>query len=277
MIDEAKFILSGFAKQIPPIVFGPDKVNFIIENMDRLTSDQKLTLHNLANYILTVMVDRDASDIEVGGHGTAGFIWFRIFGNKERVKDLPQLTTEEASVLVASLLNKNQSKNLLENRNVDFSYSIYVERDKSNVRFRADCYYDLDSLALNMRAIKPAIRPLESLEFHQNAIKVMNHNYMKFGLSLITGITGSGKSSTLDSIIDFHNKFDPAHLVIIASPVEYVHKSGLCLIRHREVGKDVPTFKDGVIQCLRQDPDIIVIGEMRDPDTILAALEVTDT
>ncbi|MFH1194111.1 MAG: ATPase, T2SS/T4P/T4SS family [bacterium] len=277
MIDEAKFILSGFAKQIPPIVFGPDRVNFIIENMDRLSSDQKLILHNLANYILTVMVDRDASDIEVGGHGTVGFIWFRIFGNKERVKDLPQLTTDEASVLIASLLNKNQCKNLLENRNVDFSYSINIERDKSSVRFRADCYYDLDSLALNMRAIKPAIRPLESLEFHQNAIKVMNHNYMKFGLSLITGITGSGKSATLDSIIDFHNKFDPAHLVIIASPVEYVHKSGFCLIRHREVGKDVPTFKDGVIQCLRQDPDIIVIGEMRDPDTILAALEVTDT
>ena len=105
----------------------------------------------------------------------------------------------------------------------------------------------------------------------------MRHSYIKFGLSLVTGITGSGKSTTLDAIIDEHNKIDPAHVVIIASPIEYVHKSNVSIIRHREVGRDVVSFKDGVIQALRQDPDIIVIGEMRDPDTILAALEVTDT
>jgi twitching motility protein PilT len=118
---------------------------------------------------------------------------------------------------------------------------------------------------------------MDSLEFHPNIIKVMSHGYIKFGLSLVTGITGSGKSSTLDTIIDAHNKVDPAHVIIIASPVEYVHKSNVSIIRHREVGRDVLSFKEGVIQALRQDPDIIVIGEMRDPDTIMAALEVTDT
>jgi twitching motility protein PilT len=106
---------------------------------------------------------------------------------------------------------------------------------------------------------------------------MMSHTYIKHGLSLVTGITGSGKSATLDSIIDAHNKIDPAHIVIIASPIEYVHKSNVSIIKHREVGRDVATFKDGVTQALRQDPDIIVIGEMRDPETILAALEVTDT
>jgi twitching motility protein PilT len=105
----------------------------------------------------------------------------------------------------------------------------------------------------------------------------MSHTYIKFGLSLVTGITGSGKSATLDSIIDSHNKIDPAHIVIVASPVEYVHKSNVAIIKHREVGRDVLSFREGVIQSLRQDPDIIVIGEMRDPDTIMAALEVTDT
>jgi twitching motility protein PilT len=74
-----------------------------------------------------------------------------------------------------------------------------------------------------------------------------------------------------------HNKIDPAHIVIIASPLEYVHKSNVAIIKHREVGRDVLTFKEGVVQALRQDPDIIVIGEMRDPDTIMASLEVTDT
>lgn len=145
------------------------------------------------------------------------------------------------------------------------------------MRFRADAYFDLDTLALNMRAISATTRPLESLGFHQNAIRMMSHNYIKFGLSLVTGITGSGKSTTLDAIIDYHNKFDPAHIVILSSPIEYVHVSNKAIIRHREVGKDVLSFQEGVVQALRQDPDIIVIGEMRDPETIMAALEITDT
>ncbi|MCH7774083.1 MAG: Flp pilus assembly complex ATPase component TadA, partial [Bacteroidetes bacterium] len=116
-----------------------------------------------------------------------------------------------------------------------------------------------------------------SLEFHPLTIRSLSHNYIKFGLTLITGITGSGKSSTLDSIIDHHNKFDPAHIIIIASPIEYVHTSNVSLIKHREIGRDVLSFKDGIVQSLRQDPDIIVVGEMRDPETIMAALEVTDT
>ncbi len=128
-----------------------------------------------------------------------------------------------------------------------------------------------------MRAISASTRPIESLGLHQNAIRMMSHQYVKFGLSLITGITGSGKSTTLDSIIDFHNKFDSAHIVIVASPIEYVHRSNRAIIRHREVGKDVLSFQEGVVQSLRQDPDIIIIGEMRDPETIMAALEVTDT
>jgi twitching motility protein PilT len=128
-----------------------------------------------------------------------------------------------------------------------------------------------------MRAINTNLRTIESLEFHPNVIKTMSHTYIKHGLSLVTGITGSGKSTTLDAIIDYHNKIDPAHIVIIASPVEYVHTSNVAIIKHREVGRDVLTFKDGVAQALRQDPDIIVIAEMRDPETILAALEVTDT
>jgi twitching motility protein PilT len=128
-----------------------------------------------------------------------------------------------------------------------------------------------------MRAINSNLRPVESLGFHPNVLKTLSHSYIKFGLTLVTGITGSGKSATLDAVIDAHNKIDPAHVVIIASPIEYVHRSNVSLIKHREVGRDVISFKDGVIQSLRQDPDIIVIGEMRDPDTILAALEVTDT
>ena len=223
------------------------------------------------------MIERDASDIEVGGHGNCGYIWMRIYGNKERAKDLPQFSDDEAATIIINLLNSNQRKHLWENKNLDFSYTFLYERRNVNVRFRADAYFDLDTLTLNMRAINQTIRPLASLEFHPNVVRTMSHGYIKFGLSLITGITGSGKSTTLDSIVDHHNKFDPCHIIIIAAPIEYVHTSNVSLIKHREVGRDVATFKDGIVQALRQDPDIIIVGEMRDPDTIMAALEVTDT
>jgi len=277
MVDQAKQILSTFAKQIPSTVLGPERVRYVIDNIDKMTHDEKLLLLNLTNYILTVMLERNASDVEIGGFGTQNFVWFRVYGKKERVKDLPQFTTDEANILIVSLLNKNQCQYLLQNRNLDFSYTYKLDKISRFVRFRADAYFELDSLALNMRAIQAAVRPIESLDFHPFAIKTMSHNFIKFGLSLITGITGSGKSSTLDAIIDYHNQFDPCHIVIIASPVEYVHTSKVSIIKHREVGRDVLSFKEGVVQSLRQDPDIIVIGEMRDPDTILAALEVTDT
>ncbi|MBU1096742.1 MAG: twitching motility protein PilT [Ignavibacteriae bacterium HGW-Ignavibacteriae-2] len=277
MIDKAKEILTRFTSQIPQTILGPERVNFVVEKIKDLSSDDKLILFKLTNHILTLMIERNASDVEIGGYGTNGYVWFRIHGVKNRVEDLPVLTTDEASTLIITLLNQNQHRHLLVSRNLDFSYTFFHEKVKKNVRFRADAYFDLDSLALNMRAISATTRPIESLEFHPNAVKMMSHNYIKFGLSLVTGITGSGKSTTLDSIIDMHNKVDPCHIVIIAAPIEYVHVSNSSIVRHREVGRDVLSFKEGVIQGLRQDPDIIVIGEMRDPDTIMAALEVTDT
>ena len=274
VVDE---LLKKYVQKVPESILGSEKVSFIIELVQQMPGEDKIALHKLVNHILTLMIEHEASDVELGGHGTDEFVWFRIHGNKTRVEELPRFSSLEASLLIASLLNNNQCKHLLVGRNLDFSYTFHYDMLNKDIRFRADAYFDLDTLALNMRAISATTRPLETLGFHQNAIRMMSHNYIKFGLSLVTGITGSGKSTTLDSIIDFHNKFDDAHIVIIASPIEYVHSSKKSLIRHREVGRDVLSFKEGVIQALRQDPDIIVIGEMRDPDTIMAALEVTDT
>lgn len=276
-IQDQKIILTNFVSSIPASYTGPDRVKYILENIEILKPEDKIELRNLINKLLTSMIERDASDIEIGGHGNNGYIWLRIYGKKERVKDFPKFSEDESAALIVNVLNSNQRKFLLLNRNLDFSYTFLYERKNTFVRFRADTYFDLDTLALNMRAINAQLRPLESMEFHPNVIKTMSHTYIKHGLSLITGITGSGKSTTLDAIIDYHNKMDPAHIVIIASPIEYVHTSNIAIIKHREVGKDVLTFKEGVAQSLRQDPDIIVIAEMRDPDTILAALEVTDT
>lgn len=277
MIEETKAAIKKVTDAIPLTVMGQDRINYIIEHFKKFTDEERLLFLKVINRILTNMIEREASDIEIGGYGNDGFIWMRIFGKKERVKDLPQFTLDEFVVLILNILNENQRRYLIVTRSIDMSYTFIYERKNVPVRFRATVYFDLDSIALNMRAISSAVRSIESMEFHPNVLKVMSHMHVKFGLTLITGITGSGKSSTLDAIIDFHNKLDTAHIVIIASPLEFVHKSNRAIVRHREVGRDVLTFKDGVIQSLRQDPDIIVIGEMRDPDTIMAALEVTDT
>lgn len=201
MVNEALVVLNKFAKSIPDIFMGPDRTGFILENIQHLSVEERSLLIEFVNHILTVMIDRGASDIEVGGPGTANYIWFRIQGNKQRVKDLPNLRNDEAAALIAVILNKNQHRHLMVNRNLDFSYTFKHQRLNQYVRFRADAYFDLDCLTLNMRAISNTIRPLEALEFHSYAIQTMSHQYIKFGLSLVTGITGSGKSSTLDSII----------------------------------------------------------------------------
>jgi twitching motility protein PilT len=276
-MSNSKEILNKYVQKIPQSILGAEKINFIIEMIQQMPGNEKLELHKTMNYMLTLMIEREASDIEIGGHGTDDFIWFRIHGEKNRVEELPRFNHLEAAILIVSLLTNNQCKHLLVSRSIDFSYTYHYDVINKALRFRANAYFDLDTLALNMRAISASTRPIESLGFHQNAIRMMSHNYIKFGLSLVTGITGSGKSTTLDSIIDYHNKFDPAHIVIVSSPIEYVHKSNKAIVRHREVGKDVLSFQEGVVQALRQDPDIIVIGEMRDPETIMAALEVTDT
>ncbi len=274
---EVKKILAEYVKTIPPYLMGADRISYILDNIEQVRSEDRVALRNLVNRMLTSMIERDASDIEIGGHGNGGYIWMRIFGKKERIKDFPQFSTDEAAVIIVNLLNSNQREFIAHNKNLDLSYTFHYERKHVDVRFRADVYYDLDTLTMNLRAINPVLRSLDSYGFHSNVIKTLSHTYIKFGLTLVTGITGSGKSTTLDAIIDFHNKIDPAHIVIIASPLEFVHTSNVSIVKHREVGRDVLSYKEGVIQSLRQDPDIIVIGEMRDPDTIMAALEVTDT
>ena len=242
----------------------------------RMDETEKGKLRSLLNYFLLRMLSLNASDIDMGGYGSGGQIWYRIFGSKKPDKTLGQFAPDEMNFLLQSVLGERQRAFLYENRNLDFSYMLYLENGEFR-RFRADAYFDLDQIALNMRAINNTVRPYKNLELHANVTRMFSLAGTKEGLCLVTGITGSGKSSTLDAIIDANNHSVDAHIVIIASPIEYVHKSDRCIIRHHEVGRDVLSFKDGAVQALRQDPDIIMIGELRDPETILTALEITDS
>jgi twitching motility protein PilT len=275
MIETSIRTLQSIAANIPDTVPGMERQMLIGDLLTRQSPAERTALRKLIESYLLKMSKINASDIDLGGFGTNGYVWYRIYGEKRPAKDLGSFTLDEASVLIQSILIERQRLFLYENRSLDLSYSV-VEDDKM-YRFRANAYFDLDHLALNMRAINATVRPYKNLEFHPNVTKMLSLAHTEQGLTLVTGITGSGKSSTLDSIIDANNHTVDGHVVIIASPVEYVHRPDHCIVRHREVGRDVLGFKEGAIQSLRQDPDIIVIGEMRDPDTILTALEITDS
>lgn len=268
-------ILEKLSSNTPSNISGYDRINLLDEKLNKLTIVQKSKLTAVFNSLLQIMVEMKASDLEFGGYGTRGKVWLRIFGSKEPFTAIPNFNSDYSALIILSLFNERQRKALLQNRNIDFSYSL--DDLNETVRFRGDAFFDVDLLAVNIRCINPELRKLEELGFHDNVLKVLSYNYLKQGLILVTGITGSGKSTTLDAIINWHNENVNAQIVTVALPIEYLHCSKKCMIRQREVGRDVLSFRDGVIQALRQDLDIMVIGEMRDSDTIIAALEVTDT
>jgi twitching motility protein PilT len=275
MGETARRTLQEIAAAIPDTAPGMERQMLIGDLVAKQSPAERTAVRKLMDSYLMKMIKSSASDIDLGGLGTNGFIWYRVYGDKKPDKTLGTFKYDEFNVLIQAILIERQRLFLYENRSLDFSYTLYV--DEKMHRFRASAYFDLDHLALNMRAINAVVRPYKNLEFHPNVTKVLSLAHTPHGLTLLTGITGSGKSSTLDSIVDANNHTVDGHVVIIASPIEYVHAPDRCIIRHREVGRDVLSFKEGAIQALRQDPDIIIIGEMRDPDTILTALEITDS
>ncbi len=275
VVQKARAILNQVIAQIPVSTQGLERQIFIGDFVEKLPIENKQMLKNFIECLLLRMQMINASDIDIGGYGGHGKVWYRIFGSKKPDPTLDVLTADDTNVLIQSLISSRQRQYLYEMKNLDFSFMI-IDGDAMH-RYRADAYMDLDQLAMNMRAINAVVRPYKSLELHPNVTKIVSLAHTKEGLILITGITGSGKSTTLDAMIDLNNHTVDGHICIVASPVEYVHKSDRCIVRHREVGRDVLSFKEGAIQALRQDPDIIMIGEMRDPETIMTGLEITDS
>jgi twitching motility protein PilT len=229
----------------------------------------------LLRYLLLKMRTANASDLDLGAPGCNEYVWFRTYGYKKPIPELGKYNFVESSAIILSWLSNNQKKILYQNRSVDFS--INIEENKVRHRFRTTVYFDNQFPAVNFRRINETIWPLDNLNIPKPILDRMDLRYEKVGLVLVTGITGSGKSTTLDAIIDMNNRSSQQHIVIIAHPIEYVHQSRLSIVRHREVAVDVNSFHEGAIQALRQDPDIIMVGEMRDPQTIAIVLEITDS
>lgn len=277
IIDKTQTLLRDLAGHIPPALHGPDRQRFIAKRLlSGLPHEDLGTMQAFMGTCLHAMREHDASDLDLGGWGAGGRIWMRIHGEKRPIDDLGRFGEDEIAILIQSQLTDAQRDALVEDRNLDFSY-VLRNGDAVPLRHRADAYFDLDRLALNLRAIKQELRPFGTYRFHQAVSRVLSLEHTKDGLVLITGITGSGKSTTLDAIVEMNNRTVPAHIVIIASPVEYVHESKKCLIRHREVGRDTRSFKSGTIEALRQDPDIIVLGEIRDQFSAETAIQAALT
>lgn len=275
-LDKIKELTKSINDSIPQNLSGINlqaKIGNLVEEAEK---SLRLDLVKIFDSLLSNMTKMNASDLDIGGLGCAGKIWFRIFGSKSSIKSSRKIPYPVSDIFLHNILTYAQRKILFENKNIDFSYSINVGTEKI-IRFRANMYFDFGHLGLNIRKIDSNIRPFKSLNLHNNVAKMLSFNYHKSGLTLITGVTGSGKSTTLDSIIDANNRSTNAHILIIASPIEYIHKPIRSIVRHREVGIDVNSFKDGIIQAFRQDPDMIVIGELRDFETIKIALEISDS
>ena len=224
---------------------------------------------------LSDMKGKEASDIDFGAPGAMDRIWMRVYGNKKPLPEYGEYSRLETTVIIGSWLSPLQKQKLFNNMVLDFSATVPVS--DREIRFRGTCYLDRGYMCVNFRRVNDFVYSMEQLRMPGPIRERMNLRYEKTGLILVTGITGSGKSTTLDAVIDMNNRENHAHIVIISDPIEYVHESKLCLVRHREVGADVISFAHGSIEALRQDPDIIIVGEMRDPNTISTVLEITDS
>lgn len=268
---------TSIAESTPPILYGEDRIKYLHDRLAQIDVRDRMALRGFFDQFILRMAKLNASDIDLGGPTTSGLVWYRIDGDKRPDFNIPRFTIDECTLLILGLITESSWKSIRGNGSTDFSYELSVLTGARRKRFRATVYMDMGSLALNMRAIVEEVRPLKSLAFHPSIERGLMFRHVRDGLTLITGVTGAGKSSTLDSIVDANNDDIPGHIVIIGKPIEYVHESKKCIVRHCEVGADVPTFKDGIVQSLRQDPDVVVIGEMRDSDTISAALEITDS
>lgn len=179
------------------------------------------------------------------------------------------LTKEETEGLIMALLDEKQKKDFLENKQLDFSYSF---EDKA--RFRVNVYFQRGFMAAALRLIPSHIRTIENLN-----LPPILHDFSKLqqGFVLLVGPAGHGKSTTLAAILDEinHNRTD--HIITVEDPVEYVFSQDRCIISQREVGADTRSFHDALRSILRQDPDVIMIGEMRDRETISTAMTSAET
>lgn len=215
--------------------------------------------------LLKAMVDQDASDL----HITVGVPpEMRIQGKMVKVKT-DVLTHQDTKEICYSVLTDAQKRDFEQNLEVDFSFGI-----KDVARFRGNLFYQRGGVAGVFRRIPLEIPDFNALGLPQVLKKIIRRPN---GLILVTGPTGSGKSTSLAGLLDILNREEYGHLVTVEDPIEFVHPHKNCIVNQREVGQDTKSFGSALKRLLRQDPDFILVGELRDAETIESALTLAET
>jgi twitching motility protein PilT len=216
--------------------------------------------------LLEEMIERGASDL----HVTAGERpMLRVDGDMSRSSIDYVMQPKDTLQLAYSVLTENQKKRFEMEDELDFSFGI-----QNLARFRGNCFKQRGCVSMVIRQIPFNIKTFEQL----NLPKVLSDLSDKpRGLILVTGPTGSGKSTTLAAMLDKINKEMKGHMITIEDPIEFIHKHQSCIVNQREVGSDTKSFSAALKYALRQDPDVVLIGEMRDLETIQAGLTIAET
>ena len=216
--------------------------------------------------LMVLAAQQGASDLHlsVGKHPTV-----RIDGNLVPVSNEPILTPEMTAGLISTLLTPEQEERLIDQKEIDFAFSY-----EDKIRFRINVYFQRGYLSAALRLIPTHIRTVEELN-----LPPILHEFSKYnqGFVLVVGPAGHGKTTTLAALIDEVNHKRMDHIITIEDPIEYTFIQDRALIDQREVGSDTLSFHNGLRSVLRQDPDVVMIGEMRDPESISIALTAAET
>ena len=220
---------------------------------------------NLANF-LEAVIDQNGSDL----HLTSGLPpMVRVYGDLRPIKGYRKLFPQDLQTMIYSILTQRQRERFENDLELDVSYSL-----PGKARFRVNVFQQRDSVGSVMRLIPFEIKNLDDLGL---PAAVKEFSRMRRGLVLVTGITGSGKSTTLAGLIDIINESRPEHIMTVEDPIEFLHRHKTAIVNQREVGTDTYGFAQALKHVLRQDPDVILVGELRDLETISMALTAAET
>jgi len=215
--------------------------------------------------ILTFAKKMDASDLHLSA-GSPPMV--RINGEMKKLK-IPNLTRDDIHYMIYDIMDDQQKKRFEENKEIDFS------RELGGIaRFRVNIFFQKKGEAAVFRTIPTKVLTFEQLKLPE-VLKTLSEK--EKGLILVTGPTGSGKSTTLAAIIDYINKNRKGHIITIEDPIEFTHESINCMVNQREVGANTLSFANALRSALREDPDVILVGEMRDLETISLAITAAET
>ena len=221
--------------------------------------------------LLDLTVKNKASDLHLL---TAIPPAIRIDGTLQYLSSYPALQDEDVQAMIFSILTPEQKELLLANKELDFSFGFGGGAYGDLGRFRINAYFQRGRMAAALRFLPPAIRSIDELGLPKTC-----HDFAKLmqGFILVCGPTGHGKSTTLAAIINEVNLNRSAHILTIEDPIEYVYPTGKSIISQREMASDTHSFAMALRSALREDPDVVLIGEMRDPETMEAAITIAET